>query len=636
VPEPLAILGPAGIGKSTITLVALNDRRVAQRYGSRRFFIRCDALRNREAFAAAVATALGLPIGPQVEAAVMTELSSAPTVLAIDNAETPWEGDTLRVEEIFAQLAAVPGLALVASLRGASRPVGVRWRQPIQPPSLPLPEARKVFLAIAGNQFTDDPDLDRLLRALDGVPLAITLMANAAEGQPDLADTWTRWGKERTRMLRRAGGADRLLNIEVSYEISIQGPRMTNEAQRFLSLLSSLPGGVARDDLEDVFPRRATSAAALLRQVGLAFDEANRVRLLTPLREYVNREYPPQLDDLQKALSHYMNLAILFGNKTGREGGAEAVARLTPEVENMESAIMRTLDSPNCRIAIKAASRLAEFSRFTGLGSTMPLEKAAEIAVSIQADDLAARCCCILGIVALDRSDHNTARARFEEALPLFGCVGDELGKADCIKGLGDVALERSDYGGARTRYEEALPLYRVAGNILGEANCIRGLGDIALMRGDKETACAKYEEALPLHRRIGDLLGEANCIARLADTALMCSDLETARTNYEAAVLVYARVGDILGKANCIKGLGEIAVANSDKDAARALFEEALALYERICEPYSIGIAHWRLAQVAVDGARATKHVEGAGEAWNRIGRSDLMKNLAEEFGTG
>lgn len=261
-PEPLSILGPAGIGKSTITLVALNDPRVAERYGVRRFFIRCDAVRTREAFAAAVAGALGLPLGPQVEAAVMTELASAPAALAVDNAETPWEADTLRVEELLARLATVPGLALVVSLRGASRPVGVRWRQPIQPPSLPLADARNVFLAIVGDQFAADPDLDRLLRALDGVPLAIALMANAAEGQPDLGDTWTRWESERTRMLQRAGGTDRLLNIEASYEISIGGPRMTDEARRLLSLLGFLPGGVARGDIDAVLPGDGGGAAS--------------------------------------------------------------------------------------------------------------------------------------------------------------------------------------------------------------------------------------------------------------------------------------------------------------------------------------------------------------------------------------
>jgi SIR2-like domain/Tetratricopeptide repeat len=512
-PEPVPILGPPGIGKSTITLVALNDARVAARYGQRRIFVRCDAIRTREALAAEIATALGLQLGPQIEPALFAELASAPTALAIDNAETPWEADTLRVEEFLAVLAGLPGLALIASLRGASRPLDVRWRQPLQPPNLSLPDARKVFLAIAGDHFATDSLLDRVLLALDGVPLAIALMAGAAEGQPDLDGTWRRWQDERTKMLQRASATNRLTNIEVSYEISIQGPRMTDEARRLLSLLSFLPGGVAHGDLDAVFPGQGDRAAAILRQVGLAFDQDRRLRLLAPLRDYVHDAHPPPPDDQLPALSHYLGLARSLGEKVGREGGAEAIARLTPEVANIEVAILPGLDVSAAEAVIRAALSFGEFSRFTGLGTTVALEQAAKVAQTQGAIDLAAQC--------------------------LFH--------------LGDIALQRSDHDTARTHYDTARPLYQRVGSLLGEANCIQRLGDIARER----------------------------------------SDHDTARTHYEMA----------------------------------------LAMYEHILESYSIGWTHRRLARIAADDERR-RHVGAAKEAWQGIGRGDLVAELIQEFG--
>jgi tetratricopeptide (TPR) repeat protein len=673
-PPPAPILGPAGIGKSTITLAALHDTKVAGRFGARRFFIRCDAVQTREALVAEIARVLGMQIAPNIEPAVLTALASGPVALAIDNTETPWEADTLRVEELLAMLAAVPRLALIASVRGAQRPLGVPWREPIQPPILPLVESRKVFLAIAGSGFENDPHLVELLSALDGVPLAITLLACAAEGEPNLDGIWTRWQRERTEMLQRAEGADRLSNIEISYQFSITGRRMTGEARRFLALLATLPDGVAAGDIEAIFPVHGGKAASILRKTGLAFDEAGRLRLLAPLREYVGRKYPPEPDGLAHVVDRYLKLASEKGMLAGREGGAEAVAQLAAEVGNIEAMISKGLERADPRPAIGAAIALGQFARFTGFSSAKPLEQAAaaarrasrtqdeadcvlslgDIALARSDHDTArarfeealrlfrragnvvgeANCISNLGEIALHRSDHDTARARFEEALPLFRRVGAVLGEANCIQALGDIALDRSDHDTARTRFEEARPLYRRVGAVLGEANCIQSLGDIALARPNHDAAHARFEEALTLFRRVGAVHGEASCIVRLGDIALARSDRDAARARFEEALPLFRRVGNVLGEANCIRSLGDIALDRSDHDTARVRFEEALSLYKRIPEPYSIGWTHRRLARIARDEPERRRHVLAARAAWESIKRQDLLDALKNEFG--
>ena len=110
-------------------------------------------------------------------------------------------------------------------------------------------------------------------------------------------------------------------------------------------------------------------------------------------------------------------------------------------------------------------------------------------------------------------------------------------------------------------------------------------------------------------------------------------SDHDTARTHYEAARPLYQRVGSLLGEANCIQGLGDIALGRSDHDTARTHYDAALAIYKRIPEPYSIGWTHLRLARLAADDERR-RHVDAAKEAWQSIGRGDLITQFLGEFG--
>ena len=310
-PEPTPILGAPGIGKSTLTLAALHDEHVAAHYGARRYFIRCDGVKSRLELVAALALACGLTPSPNIEPAVLVELAKAPTVLAIDNAETPWEADTPAVEEFLALLADIPGLALIASVRGAQHPMGVSWHESLEPTRLKLPAARDAFLAIAGKKFQTDPRLDDLIQAMDGVPLAITLLAYQAEGEPSLEPLWQRWQHERTAMLQRAEGQDRLTNIELSYEISLTGKRMTEAAHRLLRLLALLPDGLAYHDLSVVMPDQAEAAASVLRKAGLGLDEAERLRLLKPLRDYIRDKrlrdkHLPQPDDQARLVKHFV------------------------------------------------------------------------------------------------------------------------------------------------------------------------------------------------------------------------------------------------------------------------------------------------------------------------------------------
>jgi tetratricopeptide (TPR) repeat protein len=681
-PMPTPVLGPPGVGKSTVCLAAVHHRRVAARFGERRWFVRCNATTG-EGVLADIATTLGIPPGSDRTAQTLARLDAEPGVLVLDNAETPWEADVEGTEEALLRLASLRELRLLVTVRGDQRPFGVAWRESVLVSRLGVADGRRVFLAVAGQRFAGDPHLDELLLAQDGLPLTIGLLANLVENSDSsLSALWRRWQDKRTALLRRGSGDSRQLSAEVSFELSISSPRMTTAAHRLLSLLGVLPDGVAHQDLDVLLPEdggQGEEAAAALRHVGLAFNEGMRLRVLQPIRDHVKnkKDHRAGRDDFARAARHYLDLAATHGPNVGGVGGDEASARLHAERGNLEAMVAQCLKDDNPRPAIGAARALGEFMLFSGVGTPRLLEAAADAAGRLDDIELKANALLQLGDIALRRSDHDAAGKRYEEAQALYERITDVPGRANCIWGLGNIALRRSQHDTAGERYEQAQRLYKQVDDVRGQAECIWRLGDIALRRSNRRSdhamAQAYYVKARPLFKQAGDARGEANCIRGLGNVALKRKQYATAQAHLEDARAVYERVGhvhgvatcirgfgyiaaqrkeyataqacfeealrlfeqvaSIHGRATCIQGLGDIALEHSEEDTARKRYKEALHLYRRIPEPYGIGQVHQRLARLATSSDERDRHLQAARDAWNSIARADLVQDLDKKF---
>ena len=156
-PPPTPILGGPGHGKTTVSMAALHDPRVADRFGARRFFVRCEGAGTRDALMAEIAMGVGMELVPDLEPRTFAEIERERAVLVLDDAEIPWELDTEATETLLAKIAAIPHVALMASVRGSQRPQGVGWREAIRVPTLDLAPARQAFLAVAGEHFAPTP-----------------------------------------------------------------------------------------------------------------------------------------------------------------------------------------------------------------------------------------------------------------------------------------------------------------------------------------------------------------------------------------------------------------------------------------------------------------------------------------------
>ena len=268
-------------------------------------------------------------------------------MLVLDGAETPWLADKDDVEVFLAILSQIPGLALVASFRGLTTPDTVSWGKtiPVDNP-LELADARQVFLRAAGiKEFRQDPSLEPLLKAVDCVPLAIVLIARAAQPFRSLGIVLARWRHHHLWL----PDLDALLSLSIeSLRRMTDRKGMTDKEAplRLLKLLGVLPNGIAREELNAILPPdRGYAAETILLGAALAFENKNRLLLRALVREYVARcHHPPGPDDLERLIKHFVTMATTYGSWLGTWKGAEAIEKLGDEIANLEAILLKGLE----------------------------------------------------------------------------------------------------------------------------------------------------------------------------------------------------------------------------------------------------------------------------------------------------
>lgn len=112
----VAILGPGGIGKTSLATAVIHHTEIAAKY--HRYFVPCDSAQTGADVLAAVASHLELESSHNMAQTIVRHLSAGPpTLISLDNLETSWENTSSRseVEEFLALLTDIPHLALMVS-----------------------------------------------------------------------------------------------------------------------------------------------------------------------------------------------------------------------------------------------------------------------------------------------------------------------------------------------------------------------------------------------------------------------------------------------------------------------------------------------------------------------------------------
>ncbi|KAJ6572453.1 hypothetical protein DFH09DRAFT_916614, partial [Mycena vulgaris] len=352
-------LGRGGMGKTSLARAVLHHSEVVARYDQHRVFVASDTTSTSVQLAALIGAHIGLkPVQDLTQPVIQYFTSSPGSLLVLDNLETTWEPTESRggVEKFLSLLGGIDHLALIITMRGAERPANVRWSHPFLEPLKPLAPAaaRQTFIDIADDGHSSE-EIEKILHVAENMPLAIDLLAHL------------------TSLLSM--GHKKGSNLDLSISLSLESPRMTSlpSARHLLGLLSILPDGLSNGELNQSklpIDQILACKTALLRTSLAYVDDDGRLKVLVPIREYVQKKHPPMAHLVRPLLDHFTELLETHETYAGTVSGPGIVTRIISNFANIQNILLRDLtpDNPNIDNTIYSTCRFNCFSRLAGRG----------------------------------------------------------------------------------------------------------------------------------------------------------------------------------------------------------------------------------------------------------------------------
>ncbi|KAJ7811844.1 P-loop containing nucleoside triphosphate hydrolase protein [Mycena olivaceomarginata] len=368
----IAILGAGGMGKTSLARAVLHHPDIMARYVQNRFFVACNSATTGIELANLIGSHLGLKPGKNLTQAVLQYFANnPPSLLILDELETLWEPASSRanMEELLSLLTGVEDLALMITMRGAERPAKVLWTRPFLKVLQPLDQeaARRTFVDIADSGHSLE-DIDQILSLADNMPLAISLLSHLADTE-GCSNVLSRWDKDKTSVISE--GFDKRSNLDMSISLSLSSPRIQSipDSQELLSLLAMLPDGLTDVDLiQSKLPlENILKCKTTLKSTALAYsDEHKRLKVLMPIREYLQQHQSPEDCLVQSLFKYFQEMLAFFVEYRGTQSISSTVPQLKSNHTNIQNVLRWGLKQKQPTLS-DSIYCVCYFSRFSSL-----------------------------------------------------------------------------------------------------------------------------------------------------------------------------------------------------------------------------------------------------------------------------
>lgn len=648
----VTIVGPPGVGKSRlareVALACLASRAHGLAGGC--WSCEVDAARDREALVAAVLLALA-PDGTIRDPALALERRGK-ILLILDGFESLVAPAS---ELVAAWLSRVPELHVLVTSRQLLRIEGERVIElsPLAPDdALALFVDRASAITASAPRWieTQRATTQRLVAALDGLPLAIELAASRARllSPAQLLENLSRHdGIVRGERHKESGVRALDEALEGSWESLDASERSA------LASASVFAGGFDLAAAERVLDRDGAGASSVLDVLQSLRDRSLlstmegeesivRYTLLVTIRAYA----ASRLDARAREAVHARHADHYLSRFEGGRHGDDDRRALLRERENLLAVHERALGEGRHEDALRAAIVLARLASALSYDWSLGLLDAAmaqadatsptyvralesrgallrflgRVNESLETLAVAAASAsgALHGQIMLGLGNGCAVLARwgealghFETAIAAFARLGDRRAEGRARTMLAACFYNQDRLDDAAQHLETALALQRDTGDRAFEGMSVTSMGIIALARGDLLAARAHLDEALATLHALGDRHWEAVARAYAGGLALEEGQLDRARTLLEEAATDLGTIGVRRAEAIALGHLGHLAVERGALDEALTRYRAALGWHRRTSPDYE-GLILGAIAGVTalrgeVDAAAAT-----------------------------
>lgn len=641
----VTLTGPPGVGKTRLAIEAARDS--AAWFPGGAHFVDLAPARNESQLVERIAAALGMRPQPgrDMIGSITRKLAAKPALIVLDNCEHLRTAcAALATRMVRADLP----LHMLATSRirlGADEEHVVEVAPLAIPPedepgaSPDATAAVRLFtdraLAWAPSHQPADAAAElvsRIVRRLDGLPLAIELAAAAAAKGADLK-AWL----EQDHAWQPLDAA-----IEWSYELLTTPQRTTlDHASVFAGPFDSGALAAVLDDDPDAVQARLEG---LVSHSLVARADGRRFRLLETVRDFARRRIIDGGREQTARDAHaayFGSLARRVGQDVGRLHRARtALDTLDDRRDDLPAMFDTLLQQGRSTEALEIASALTSFWVIRGhwregarildrliaaggddgplsdaeaaagrLAWTMGDNDRAETfyrsvltrAAGAGRDDLIPLANAMLGGIALRRGEAEAARASFAEAVTLAERLGDERRIAQALNGQGMALDHAGDYAAAADRFERSLGIWQRIGDDHLTAILMNNLAVERFVLGDLAGAEQLHRDALALRRDIGDPQGVAGSLSGIGECAVNRGDFAGAERSFREALAIRRDLGDTREAAIELVHLGDAAHAQGLLEQAEDRYREATETAYGIDDKptdllirWGLGWTHW------------------------------------------